>query len=52
MIYARFIFIAFLVLTIAYYIMIVGQLFGFWKVTLKKISFSKLIIPFYYWMGK
>ncbi len=52
MIYARLIFLAFMLLATIYYIMIVGQLFGLWKITVRKISFNKLIIPFYYWIGK
>lgn len=29
--------------------MIIGHLFDAWKVTHRKITFTKLCIPFYYW---
>lgn len=50
MIYTRFISIAVVVLAFIYYVMIVGQLFGGWKVTNRKIKFINLCIPFYYWI--
>lgn len=50
MLYAKLILGAIVALLIIYYVMIVGQLFGSWKITNKKIKFNKLIIPFYYWM--
>lgn len=50
MLYAKLILGAIVVLLIIYYVMIVGQLFGSWEITNKKIKFNKLIIPFYYWM--
>lgn len=50
MIYARLILIAFIVLGALYYAMVVGHLFGLFIITKKKISFLKLLIPFYYWI--
>lgn len=50
MLYARLLFGAIVVLFALYYIMAVGQLFGAWKITNKRLTFSKLIIPFYYWV--
>lgn len=50
MIYFRLITSAVIILMLVYYGMIVGQLFGFWKITNRKISFVKLCIPFYYWI--
>lgn len=51
MLYTRVILVAFVVLLIIYYFMVIGQLFGGWKITNKKIKMSKLIVPFYYWMA-
>lgn len=50
MIYARLILGAVILLAMIYYVMIVGQLFGVWKITQRQISFIKLCVPFYYWM--
>lgn len=50
MLYARIILIAFILLLVLYYAMVVGQLFGLFKMTSRKIKFSGLIIPFYYWI--
>ena len=50
MAYFRFITTIAVLLMFLYYAMIVGQLFGFWKITNKEISFVKLCIPFYYWI--
>jgi len=50
MIYTRFISIAVVILAFIYYVMVVGQLFGAWKVTNRPIKFINLCIPFYYWM--
>lgn len=50
MLYSRLILGAIVVLLIIYYVMVVGQLFGGWKITNSKIKFNKLIIPFFYWM--
>lgn len=50
MIYTRFVFSIIVILLITYYIMVVGQLFGMWKLTTKKLEFIKLCIPFYYWI--
>ena len=41
---------AFAVLAVIYYIMVIGQLFGKWKITNREIKFSYLCVPFYYWM--
>lgn len=30
--------------------MVIGQLFGKWKITNREIKFSYLCIPFYYWI--
>lgn len=49
MIYARLLLGAFILLAIIYYAMVVGQLFGAWKITQRPITFAKLCIPFYYW---
>lgn len=50
MIYARVLLLAFIVLAVIYYIMVIGQLFSKWKITNREIKFSFLCIPFYYWM--
>lgn len=50
MLYARLLLGAVTALLIIYYIMIIVQCFGGWKITNKKIKFNKLILPFYYWM--
>ncbi len=50
MIYARIILGAFILLAVIYYSMVVGQLWGAWKITRRPITFSKLCIPFYYWI--
>lgn len=50
MIYARVLLAAFVVLAVIYYVMVIGQLFGKWKITDREIKFSLLCIPFYYWM--
>lgn len=50
MIYARVLLAAFVVLAVIYYVMVIGQLFGKWKITNREIKFSLLCIPFYYWM--
>lgn len=50
MIYARVLLAAFVVLVVIYYVMVIGQLFGKWKITNREIKFSLLCIPFYYWM--
>lgn len=50
MIYTRFILGAIVILIIVYYIMVVGHLFGRWKMTKRGIEFSKLCVPFYYWI--
>lgn len=50
MLYTKLILGAIVILLIIYYIMVVGQLFGAWKITNKSIKFIKLITPFYYWV--
>ena len=50
MIYARVLLAAFVVLAVIYYVMVIGQLFGKWKITNREIKFSYLCVPFYYWM--
>ena len=50
MAYFRIITAIVVLLMTVYYAMVVGQLFGFWKITYRKISFIKLCIPFYYWV--
>lgn len=50
MIYARVLFVALLILLLSYYIMVIGQLFGLWKLTDRRIGFSSLCVPFYYWI--
>lgn len=50
MIYARVLSVAILILLVSYYVMIIGQLFGLWKLTDRKIGFSSLCVPFYYWI--
>lgn len=49
MIYARILLGAFVLLALIYYSMVVGHLFGAWKITRRQITFAKLCIPFYYW---
>ncbi len=50
MIYARILLIALTVLAAIYYVMIVGHLFGKWKITQRSITFKKLCVPFFYWI--
>lgn len=50
MIYTRFILEAIVILIIIYYIMVVGHLFDRWKMTKREIKFSRLCVPFYYWI--
>lgn len=50
MIYARIILGAFILLASIYYAMVLGQLFGVCKITQRQITFTKLCIPFYYWI--
>ena len=45
MIYARVLLAAFVVLAVIYYVMVIGQLFGKWKITNREIKFSYLCIP-------
>lgn len=49
MIYIRIIMGTFILLTIVYYTMVIGHLFGAWKMTNRPFTFIKLCIPFYYW---
>lgn len=51
MIYARVILAALVALLLIYYFMIIGQLFGVCRITTKELEFTKLCIPFYYWIG-
>lgn len=39
------------ILFLVYVILTLGQLFGLWKYTEKKITFKGLLIPFYYWFN-
>ena len=48
MLYIRVIFIAVVLLYIAYYLLLFGHLLKFWELTKEKIEFKKLLIPFYY----
>lgn len=48
MIWIRIIFVAFVVLYITYYVLLLGHLLGAWKMTNEKIEMGKFIIPFYY----
>ena len=50
MIYARVLLAASVVLAVIYYVMVIGQLFGKWKITNREIKFSYLCVLFYYWM--
>lgn len=50
MIYARILLAVLIPLAAIYYVMAVGQLFGKWKITRRRITFAKLCVPFYYWM--
>lgn len=43
MIYARVLLAAFVVLAVIYYVMVIGQLFGKWKITNREIKFSLLL---------
>lgn len=49
MIYARLLLGAFILLALIYYAMVIGHLFGAWKITQRPITFAKLCVPFYYW---
>lgn len=49
MIYLRLLVTVFCCMTAIYYLMIVGHLFGVWKMTRRTVTFAKLCIPFYYW---
>lgn len=49
MIYIRIIMSTLILLIIVYYVMIIGHLFGAWKITRHAVTFTKLCIPFYYW---
>jgi len=51
MIYTKLITGAFLLLSIIYYGMVIGQLFGWWKITCRIFTFTRLCIPFYYWFA-
>ena len=48
MVYLRILFVAFIVLYIVYYVLILGHLAKLWRLTNQKIEFHKLLIPFYY----
>jgi hypothetical protein len=48
MVWIRIIFVAFIVLYIVYYVLLLGHLLGAWKMTNAKIEMGKFIIPFYY----
>lgn len=50
MIYWRLLMTALIVLAALYYIMVVLHCFGAIKLTEKKISFIKAVIPFFYWI--
>lgn len=50
MLYARVILMVLLPLAAIYYAMVIGQLFGKWKITQRRITFAKLCVPFYYWV--
>lgn len=48
MLYIRVIFIAAMLLYVAYYLLLFGHLLKLWVLTKEKIEFKKLLIPFYY----
>lgn len=50
MIYARIILVLLILLIVVYYAMIVAHLSGVINLTDRKVEFSKLCIPFYYWV--
>lgn len=50
MLYLRLIIGGTILLALIYYIMLVGQCFGLWKITMRELTFSKMCIPFYYWI--
>lgn len=50
MIYSRLVMLAVFVLLATYYSMIVLHQFGVIKITNRKVSFNKAVIPFYYWI--
>lgn len=50
MIYYRLFITAIVVLAALYYIMVVLHCFGVLKLSEKKVTFLKGIIPFYYWI--
>lgn len=49
MIYAKVLFILMFSLLMVYYIMVIGHLFGWLRLTKSEIELSRLFIPFYYW---
>ena len=50
MIYSRLVMLAVFALLVTYYSMIVLHQFGVIKITNRKVSFNKAVIPFYYWI--
>ena len=50
MIYVRII-MCIAILWIVYAFMMLGQLFDLFKITNRKITFKRMMIPFYYWIA-
>lgn len=50
MLYAKILLGAFVLLAAIYYGMLIGHLFGKWKITRRQITFARMCVPFYYWI--
>lgn len=50
MVYSRLVMAVLIVLLMTYYVMIVLHLFKVIKITNRDVVFSKVLIPFYYWI--
>lgn len=50
MIYARVILVLLIILIVVYYAMVIAHLTGVIRLTDRKVAFTKLCIPFYYWI--
>ena len=48
MLYFRIIFVAFALMYVVYYLLLFSHLLGWIELTKEKITFKKVLIPFYY----
>ena len=48
MAYIRILFAAFAIMYVAYYMLLFAHMFGMIELTKEKITFKKVLIPFYY----